>query len=255
MVPSALVVIASADALSKHRGWSVVRDWIPAVLVLVAYWSIDGVARAHGQRNFESALIGWDRTLLDGWGLRTAIERFGAVIPAALELIYLLLYTLLPLTIAGFYFRHERNRLDDFIFPFLIGTLTTYALLPHFPSEAPRVVFAGQDLPGVETVFRRLNLWILDQGDIRSSVFPSGHVAVGFAAAFAMRLADPQRPVLARSLFVFAVLVWLSTVYGRYHYVSDGLASAAVTATTIAIFARRERTVRDGPCRLSRAEA
>ena len=181
------------------------------MLVLVAYWSIDGVARAHDDWNLESALIGWDRTLLNDWGLRAAIERFGAVIPAALEFVYLLLYAVLPLTIAGFYFRHERDRLDDFIFPFLLGTLTTYALLPHFPSEAPRVAFAGQDLPGVETVFRRLNLWILDQGDIRSSVFPSGHVAVGFAAAFAMRLAVPQRPVLAWSLLVLAVLVWLGT--------------------------------------------
>ena len=57
--------------------------------MLVAYWSIDGVARTHDDWNLESALIGWDRTVLDGWGLRAAIERFGAVIPAALELVYL----------------------------------------------------------------------------------------------------------------------------------------------------------------------
>jgi hypothetical protein len=51
----------------------------------------------------------------------------------------------------------QRVRLDDFLYPFLLGTLMTYALMPHFASEAPRFVFAGEDLPGVETVFRRFN--------------------------------------------------------------------------------------------------
>ena len=241
IVPVAFMLIARADAGSKHRGWSVVRDWIPAVLVLVAYWSIDGVAKAHDDWNLERALIGWDRALLDDWGLRAAIERFGAVMPAALEFVYLLLYAVLPLSIAGFYVHHERDRLDDFIFPFLVGTLTMYALLPHFPSEGPRVAFAGQDLPGVETVFRRLNLWILDQADIRSSVFPSGHVAVGCSSAFAMWRAVPQRLVLGWTLLALAVLVWLCTVYGRYHYAADGLAGAAVSAAAIAIVARCTR--------------
>jgi len=40
------------------------------------------------------------------------------------------------LIIAAFYVRHERQRLDDFLFPFLLGTLATYGLLPHFSGSS-----------------------------------------------------------------------------------------------------------------------
>ena len=245
LIPLALIAVARADAVSTHRGWSIVRDWLPAALVLVAYWSIDWTPQPRGHRELEHALIGWDRAVLNEWGLRTAIERFGALVPTILELAYLFLYVVLPTIIAGFYLGHQRDRLDDFLFPFLLGTLMTYSLLPHFPSDGPRVVFTGQDLPGVETAFRRLNVWILDHADIRSSIFPSGHVAVGFSAAFAIWLAVPERRALAWMLLAIAFLVWVSTVYGRYHYAADGLAGLAVSATAIgAILARRAQVGR-----------
>jgi membrane-associated phospholipid phosphatase len=175
--------------------------------------------------------------LLSDWGLRAATEQFGTLVPIILELAYLILYAVLPLSIATFYLRHERDRLDDFIFPFLVGTLTVYALLPHFPVEGPRLAFTGQDLPKVNTVFRRLNVWILDHWDIELSVFPSGHVAAAFSAAFAMGLAVPERRALAGTLLGLAVLVWINTVYGRYHYAADGFAGLAVSGAAIGILA------------------
>ena len=96
-------------------------------------------------------------------------------------------------------------------------------------------MFAGQDLPGIDTIVRRVNLWILDHGDIRSSVFPSGHVAVGFSAAFAMWLAAPARRSLGWTLLAGAVMVWITTIYGRYHYAADGLASLAVSGASIGL--------------------
>jgi membrane-associated phospholipid phosphatase len=160
----------------------------------------------------------------------------------------LILYAVLPLSIASFYFHDERDRLDDFLFPFLLGTLTAYALLPYFPVEGPRFAFAGEDLPNVETMFRRMNLWILNHWDIRSSVFPSGHVAAAFSAAFAMRLAAPERRSLFRALLVIAVLVWINTVYGRYHYAADGLASLVVSVSAIRLLLAY--SMRDAPTRV-----
>ncbi len=229
LIPAVLAALAWADSSSDGRFWSIVRDWIPALLILIAYWSADWAAAPRGGPALEYVLIGWDRTLLNDWGFRAAIEHFGPLIPGTLELAYLLIYAAPPLAIAYFYIRRERRRLDDFLFPFLLGTLMTYSLLPHFPSEGPRFVFAGQDLPGVETVFRRFNLWILDRCDIRTSVFPSGHVTVAFSAAFAMLLALPERRRVGWTLLGLAVLVLLSTVYGRYHYFADGLAGVVMS--------------------------
>ena len=221
IIPLGLVALARADRAASHHGWSVVRDWVPAALMLVAYWSIDWAAKPSANHELENALIGWDRTLLNHWGLRAAV--------------YLLLYAVPPLAITGVYCLHERDRVDDLLYPLLVGTLVTYSLLPHFPSEAPRVVFAGQDLPAVETTFRRLNVWILDHWDIRSSVFPSGHVAVAFSAAIGMWRAVPRNRGIALMLLALTVLVWINTIYGRYHYAADGLAGISVSAFAISV--------------------
>ena len=39
-----------------------------------------------------------------------------------------------------------------------------------------------------------------------------------------MQLALPERRWVSRFLFVAAILIAIATVYGRYHYLADGLA-------------------------------
>jgi hypothetical protein len=47
----------------------------------------------------------------------------------------------------------------DRFLPFVVWTvLLCYAQFPFWPSELPRAVFAGVDLPSYDTVFRRFNL-------------------------------------------------------------------------------------------------
>lgn len=237
LVLPALIAVAGLESRSRRVGWSVARDWLPAALLLVAYWSVDWVPSRPADRGLEQALMGWDRLLLENWGLGAAIGRFGPLLPMVLELAYLALYAVPPLIIASFYLRHERERLDDFVFPFLLGTLAAYALLPHFAVQGPRFAFAGEDFPRVETVLRRVNLWILDRWDIQSSVFPSGHVAAAFSAAFALHLAAPDRRPLTGLLVVNALLVWVNTIYSRYHYAADGLAGLAVSAAAFGMLA------------------
>jgi hypothetical protein len=232
-VPLVLFALAIAERISPRRGWSMVRDWLPVVLLLVAYWSVDWVAVGHGDYEIENRIVRYDHRLLDAWKLRAAVESLGPILPAVLEIAYLAGFALLPATIAAFYIRHERRRIDIFLLPFLLGTLAVYAVLPHYPSEAPRVVFEGIDIPPIQTVFRSVNLWILDRWDIQSSVLPSGHVALAMSAALAMRIAVPERRSIWRALAALTLLVWIGSVYSRYHYVVDGLAAIVISAVVI----------------------
>ena len=140
-----------------------------------------------------------------------------------------------PFSIAVFYVYGKRSRLDAFLSPFVLGTVLAYAFFPFVPSEPPRAVFPEQDLPGIETVFRRFNLWLLSGGGIHTSVFPSGHVAHGFAAGWGMLRALPEHKWVGRSLLVLAVLILIATVYGRYHYAVDSLAGVAVAGAAMGI--------------------
>jgi membrane-associated phospholipid phosphatase len=174
-------------------------------------------------------------------GLRAGIESLGPVFPSLIEISYLLMYVVPPFSIAAFYILRKRERIELYMFPFLLGTLSAYAMISHFPSGSPRVEHAGLDMPNIFTVWRQFNIWILNHGDIQTSVFPSGHVTAAFSAAFGMILALPERPWFGRTLLINAFLILVATVYGRYHYAADGIAGLAIslTALCITLFLRR----------------
>jgi len=209
----------------KERGFPTldyVRDWYPFPLILLAFREMGWMALPHANRNFENYWVRWDRLLLHDWGLKRAIEGFGPILPNILELSYLLVYAVPALAIAVFYYAKARGRIDDAYSILLFGTLTTYALYPYFPSEPPRSVFPNADLP-VMSALRTLNLRIVGDYGIHTSVFPSGHSAAAFSAAFAVIKLLPERPWLGRGFLILATLIAVGSVYGRYHFAIDAL--------------------------------
>jgi membrane-associated phospholipid phosphatase len=233
------------DARKPSLTGSVARDWAPLAVMLLAYQEMGWFAGPHTGA-LESRWIVWDRAFLAG-GVKASIEALGPVVPAVLEAAYTLVYTLAPFSIAVLYLYRKRDRVDPFLLPFVSAVLICYAQFPFWPSEPPRAVFFGQDLPAYETVFRRFNLWMLSGAGIHTSVFPSAHVAGAFAAAFGMRQALPagKGRWAAHFLLAMAALIALATVYGRYHYVADAAAGFLLAGAGALAAARlkREETV------------
>jgi membrane-associated phospholipid phosphatase len=228
-VPFVFIAL-EVTARNLRRKWiDVVRDWVPLLFVPMAYWNVDYFARPRSDYAFEFRWIRLDKLLLNDWHGRSVIEGFGPVLPSLLEFSYLILYAVPLLLLGTVYLLDGRKQVDRFLFTLFAGTLVTYTLLPLFPSESPRLFFPGQDLPSFTSTFRRANVWLLNAGDIRSSVFPSGHVTAAFSAAFAAMAALPNRRWLGRLLFVLATLVAIDTVYGRYHFAVDGGAGFAIS--------------------------
>jgi membrane-associated phospholipid phosphatase len=91
------------------------------------------------------------------------------------------------------------------------------------------LAFPNQDLPHAASLWRHINVWLLDHCDISTSVFPSGHVAVAFSSAFGLLRAIPERRWVWLSFLAAAVVVFTATIYGRYHYAADGIASIAIS--------------------------
>ena len=259
LLPFALVLLVSALfavlAYSEARGhqefFSMSRDWAPVALVLVAYREMDWFSPLARDHHLELKWVEWDRILLNG-GLRQAIEALGWVGPAYLEFCYLLVYAVGPFVVAVLYFERRRERVNSVLFFYLMGTLLSYALFPYFPSDPPRVVFAGADAPHVMTAFRRLNLWLVNGYGIHSSVFPSAHVSSAFSAAWAWLAYLPERKRFGFLMLVYAVSVAVATVYGRYHYAADVVAGFGISLIPAAmiLLARPQRLLhprRAGP--------
>ncbi len=69
-----------------------IRDWIPMALTLCAFREMELFVPRVYNSGFEKAWIKWDNVVLHEWGLKRAIESLGPLIPAYLELCYLLVY-------------------------------------------------------------------------------------------------------------------------------------------------------------------
>jgi membrane-associated phospholipid phosphatase len=228
-LPVSICALAVWEAANSTALSRVVRDWLSMGLILAGYWSIGWFAMAP-MAGWQEQLLGWDRVVLYDWGLRAAVESAGILIPSVLEVLYVLLYAVPPICICAVYWVGGRERVHAFLHTLLLGTFSAYALLPLFPVHGPHVVYPALDLPNLIGFARPVNVWVLDHMDIPTSVFPSGHVAVGFSAAFGMLRAVRSRPAIWGSVFAVATLVYVATIYCRYHYMVDGLASIGIAA-------------------------
>lgn len=246
----ALALLAWAGASQERRTLSIIRDWLPVPLLLCAYWEMSWFQLSGRTPGFERSWIALDKVLLNQWGLKATIDRLGVCIPSLLELSYSLMYALLPVSIGILYLCRRRRRVDRFLFIFLLGSLLAYSLFPFLPSEPPRRIFPGEDLPATMTIFRRFNLGLLDRYDILTSVCPSGHVAGSYAAAFGMLRVLPEKKWIGVTLLGMAVIIQIATLYGRYHYAVDGFAGLVVSLAALGIthlleYGRRRFTIAD----------
>jgi len=224
------VVLLALSVLESQRGnpaTAILRDWLPPAIVLGGYWQMEWFARGFDAA-WQETWLAWDRRILSDWGLRQVLEAAGPAIPWLLELCYLLLYAIPPACIALLYWRRRRDRVETFVRTFALGTLTVYALLPLIAVASPRTAFAGLDAPGAFSIWRQINIAILDHLDISTSVFPSGHVAVAFSSAFGLRRALPESSGYFAAALIVALLVFTATIHGRYHYAADGVASIGI---------------------------
>jgi membrane-associated phospholipid phosphatase len=238
-------------AIPFPRTREYLRDWLPMALFVLAYREMGWFAPESHDNHLEQGWIAWDRALLGKWGLREAIESAGILLPGLLEASYLLVYAVPVYGVALLYATNRRRGVDALVSRYAIGLLGAYALLPYFPSEPPRVVFPGELEPTVTTIFRRWNQSIVSGYGIHLSVFPSAHVSGALAAWLGLRRIFGGAHAIGWTALVYAILVSVATVYGRYHYAADALAGAGVAFAAWAVTISKH--VRDTTSQLSRS--
>jgi membrane-associated phospholipid phosphatase len=224
-----LSVLPQAERTGPAQWISIVRDWLPFALTLIALREMEFFLPPLFEHRYEAVWITQDHLFLYAWHARALIESLGKLIPYYLELCYLLVYALAQYCVAVLYTKGLRQCVDDFFVVFLVGTLGAYALFPYFPSEPPRFAFPGADNPSFTTSLHRLNVFILSKATIHVGVFPSAHVSSAFSAAWAMFWLLPERKAFGWGVLVYSISVSIATIYGRYHYMADVLAGFGVS--------------------------
>lgn len=229
------VLLAQADSLRRRRPLSVIRDWFPLPLLLLAYREMGWLAPVRHTYQLERTWVQWDKFLLNTLGVKALIECLGPVVPSLLDISYTLVYAVPYFALGALYAYGHSDRVDRFLFPFALAVLSAFALFPLFPSEPPRTAFPGQDFPAWVTFFRRFNWGMLESYGIHTSVFPSAHVSGAFSAAFAMRMVLPEKKWTWRLLLIMAAMIATGSVYGRYHYLADAAAGLALSVAAVTV--------------------
>jgi len=208
---------------------AVLRDWLPAPLMLMAYWQAGQFFRAPDAR-LQTMLETLDRRWLAPFFERTQKPGAGSSFGAYLEFAYLFCYPMVPLALGTLYLAGYGGRAAGFWTIVLPASYLCYAMVPFFQTLPPRVQ-EEQRLFGLAPGWlRRLNLGVLHRASIQANTFPSAHVAASLAASLA---------VLRDLPWAGAALLWISlsiaagAVLRRYHYLLDVLAGAGVAVAVV----------------------
>jgi hypothetical protein len=203
---------------------SVIRDWLPAPLFLVAYWTAGQFFVAPNEK-FQDRLIRFDCRIFGRFRNHPAGANLLRAIAAYFELAYLLCYALVPFGIGALYIAHFGRYADEFWRMVLPSAYLCYAALPFAQTLPPRMLASGGEPLLPPTRVRELNVKILHYGSIHVNTFPSGHVATSFSVSLVLLHLLP--PVGLVFLWI-SVSIAIGAVLGRYHYAADALAGAAV---------------------------
>jgi membrane-associated phospholipid phosphatase len=207
---------------------SILRDWLPVVLMLVPYWQTGQFFLGPNER-IQARLKEIDRRLFN---LMPQIKWTSRPIARLLlEWAYMFCYPQVPLGLAMLYAAGLRQYASTYWFIVLVPTYICYAITPFVPALPPRSLTERQRADGVLSKSRVMNLWILRHGSIQAISFPSAHVASALAVSCVLVRFVP----IAGAIFlVVSIGIAVAAVAGGYHYAIDVLLGALMTLLVLA---------------------
>ena len=211
------------DVLLPLAAVDVVRDWLPTVLIPLAYWQT-GHFFQKANVDFQEKLARLDERLLKFFFGRPVEQWRESWIGVYLEFVYVFCYPFLPLGIGVLYASQMRGHCERYWMVVLPATYFCYALLPFVQTVPPRVLARQEGGSGTNKV-RDLNLWVLRHTSIQVNTFPSAHVASSMAASCVLLELLPAAGIVFLGM---AVSIAAGAVLGRYHYAADAVLGAAL---------------------------
>ncbi|MBZ5557905.1 MAG: phosphatase PAP2 family protein [Acidobacteriia bacterium] len=214
-----IVMIAAIWMLPRDAS-PLVRDWAPAILILVGYY-VSGRFFVGSAPAFERWLMAWDHRLLGDPTTRFA--HWPRPVLAYLEVIYLGCFLLIPAGFAALVWTGRRAMADHYWTMVVAAEFGAFAPLSLIQTRPPWAL----ERPSSQRAraFHQIASGLVSTFTIRANTFPSGHVAGSLAVAMAVGVAMPWAGAI---LFVLAASISLACVVGRYHYIVDVVAGAAL---------------------------
>lgn len=237
-----ILLIVRFLSLPQNRIVRFIRHWYPVFLFTFLYEEIRYLIHLvfpyffdHWVNNLELALLGNYPTV---W-----LERLSfLVLNEYFLMAYFSYYFLLPVCGIALYFSGKIKEFDSMVFAVALAFYISYLGFIFLPVEGPRYALSSfHQVPLNGFIFVPLAQWIVRVGGLHGGCMPSSHVAVAwvvfmFTYKYTRRLFYFLGPLIL-SLFV-------GTVWGRFHYVSDVIAGILVGVFSLYLTDKIERSWR-----------
>lgn len=223
LVVAAHVLLAAALLAMRRR--SLLRDWLPLIVLPLLYREIALLNQSWGEGYRDSSVLELDARLFASHSAGALAARWPwRGLSELLHLCYLSYYPILYLPPLWLYLQRRFDQFDRAVLVMMAGFYTCYLVFLHFPVEGPRYLGPAPAAipPGS---IRKLTLAILEAGSARGSAFPSSHVAAAVIQTWTVWLCWPR---IAPLVLVLTVGLALGAVYGGFHYPIDVVAGAAL---------------------------
>jgi len=239
-------LIQLAARFPVNRPIGLLRQFYPVPLYIWFYRETELLNQMFSAGYLDSHFLRWEKGLF-GWqpGLELMLRFPARWLAEVLYAAYFSFYLMIAGVGVALVLR-DRRQFAHFISVVSFVLYVCYAIYIFLPVVGPRIVdlhLTGVALPpealqdanlGVPesvqgAVFFQIMAWLYDHFESAGAAFPSSHVAVAICTVYFSFLYLRR---IRHAHLIAVILLCVSTVYGRYHYVVD-VAGGVVTAALL----------------------
>ncbi len=231
------VTIILSGLKPRFQPLKFLQKWYPLLFLPLFFNVLHYLVPGINPHDIDLSLIRIDRWLT-GKSLTIWVESFyHPYLINILQVSYSLFYFLPLLVLVPLSRRGESRYFNEFAFAVLATFYLSYLGYVIFPALGPRFYLAHQyqKLLSGSGPFQLLGQMLNNLENIQWDAFPSGHTAVALVVLF---YAYKFRMKIFYLLIPLVVLLVISTVFLRYHYLIDVIAGAFLTGFVLILTAK-----------------
>lgn len=237
--PDYLLLLLLPVAVASGRLWRFLGDWIPFIVIFLAYEAMRGVAPKTGIPPHVADLAGLESSLFLGHIPTAVLQAWlanppGRVVAYAATVVYFS-HFVFPIAVAMALWLVDRRQFLRFTTALMAMCFFAFAIFVLAPTAPPWYAESHGAITGVNKIISTTlpsavspYYGALNPNPV--AAFPSLHAAFPFLGFLAVREVFSKRAALA--VLAWCGAVWFSVVYLGEHYVVDVIAGVALAAVT-----------------------
>ncbi len=196
------------------------RIFLVCILILVIYENLQSVIHIISPIDRDSDLIHYDLVFFNFSVLNNWLQNIASpYLTELMNLVYLSFFFYIPILAVYFYINDKKSETLRFVTIITIIFFLGYVFYLLVPAVGPELYLNGKfqkDLEGV--LMNNVSVGLLNLNNAARNCFPSLHVACTFAYLY---VAYRNSKYLFCTLLPIIILLWVSTIYLRQHYLID----------------------------------